>query len=78
MANRVQLNLAERGTGVRREATNSPLSIGTNETVKFYVDFTNWGASSSLPVSSPVIKILDKYDTDVTSTLCSGGWFGSK
>lgn len=73
MANRVELKLATRSTGVRREATNSPLSIGSNETVTFFVDFTNWGASASLPVSSPVITILDKYDTDVTSTLCSGG-----
>lgn len=73
MANRVELKLRERGDVVRREATNSPLKIGSGETIDFFVDFTDWGASSSLPVTTPVVTILDRKGTDVTSTLCSGG-----
>ena len=69
--NRVKIDLMERGTRTRRLAVNSPLKQGVSETVKYYVDFTLWGASSSLPVSSPVIKILDQDDVDKTSVIYS-------
>lgn len=52
---------------------NSPLKHGSAETIKYFVDFQPWGASDALPCSSPVVTILDEDDTDVTSTLCSGG-----
>ena len=71
--NRVEIRLLERGERTRRRALNSPLGHGSSETVKYFVDFQPWGASDSLPVSSPVIKILDQDDEDVTSTLCVGG-----
>lgn len=71
--NRVQIKLLERGERTRRRALNSPLKQGSGETVKYYVDFQPWGASESLPCSSPVVTILDEDDTDVTSTLCAGG-----
>ena len=71
--NRVEIRLLTRGERVRRRALNSPLAQGSVETVKYFVDFQPWGASDSLPASSPVVLILDEDDTDVTSTLCSGG-----
>jgi hypothetical protein len=71
--NRVEILLLERGERTRRRALNSPLVHGASETVKYFVDFQPWGASVALPCSSPVIKILDEDDTDVTSTLCAGG-----
>ena len=71
--NRVEIRLLTRGERVRRRALNSPLTQGSVETIKFFVDFQPWGASDSLPASSPVVLILDEDDTDVTSTLCSGG-----
>jgi hypothetical protein len=71
--NRVEIIILERGERVRRRALNSPLHHGSGETVKYFVDFQPWGASASLPCSSPVITILDNDDTDVTSTLCAAG-----
>lgn len=71
--NRVEIVLLPRGTRTRRRALNSPLKHGSSETVKYFVDFSPWGASDSLPCSTPVIKILDEDDTVVTSTLCAGG-----
>ena len=71
--NRVEIKLLERGERTRRLAMNSPLKQGSSETAKYFVDFQPWGATVSLPCSSPVITILDEDDTDVTSTLCSGG-----
>ena len=71
--NRVEIKLLERGERVRRRALNSPLAQGSAETVKYFVDFQPWGASDSLPVSSPAVKILDQDDGDVTATLCSAG-----
>lgn len=73
MATRVQLELRPRSQGVRREITNNPLRQGTAETVTYYADFTDWGASASAAVTSPVVLILDHRDVDKTSTLCSGG-----
>lgn len=70
--NRVQLKLLDRGSDgeVQREATNSPLSQGTAETIKYYVDFTGWGASSdNNPGTLVVTVLLDKDDSDVTSTI---------
>jgi hypothetical protein len=72
--NRVKLLLTPRGEdGIsRREATNSPLAQGTAETIKYYVDFTDWGASSSAPCTTPVVTVLlSKDDTDKTSTIHS-------
>lgn len=71
--NRVEIILLVRGERTRRRALNSPIRQGASETVKYFVDWQPWGASDSLPCSSPVIKILDEDDTDVTATLCSGG-----
>jgi hypothetical protein len=71
--NRVEIILLERGERTRRRALNSPLKQGSSETVKYFVNFEPWGASDSLPCSSPVITVLDEDDTDVTATLCSGG-----
>lgn len=71
--NRVEIKLLERGERTRRRALNSPLRQGSSETVKYFVDFRPWGASDSLPCSSPGITILDEDDTDVTSTLCAAG-----
>ena len=71
--NRVEIVLLERGERTRRRALNSPLGQGSAETVKYFVDFQPWGASDSLPVSSPVVTILDQDNVDVTGTLCSGG-----
>ena len=71
--NRVEIKLLVRGERTRRLAMNSPLKQGASETVKYFVDFQPWGASVSLPCSSPVVKILDEDDLDVTATLCSGG-----
>ena len=74
--NRVQLKLEPRGTGgvVKREALNSPLQQGTGETVKYYMDFSGWGASSDTAIcaSDPapdVTVLLAKDDTDLTSTI---------
>ena len=64
--NRVKIDIMERGVRSRRQAMNSPLKQGVSETVQYYVDFTGWGASEATPVSSPVIKILDQDDEDVT------------
>jgi hypothetical protein len=69
--NRVEISLLTRGKQARRRALNSPLKQGINETVKYYVDFTPWGASAALPVSTPIITVLDQDDTDVTSTIFS-------
>ena len=71
--NRVEIKLLTRGERVRRRALNSPLAQGSVETVKYFVDLQPWGASESLPASSPVVLILDNNDVDVTATLCSGG-----
>ena len=71
--NRVEILLLTRGERVRRRALNSPLSQGSVETIKYFVDFQPWGASESLPASSPVVLILDEDDVDITATLCSGG-----
>lgn len=71
--NRVEIVLLERGERTRRLALNSPLKQGSNETVKYFVDFQPWGASASLPCSSPVITVLDEDDNDVTATVCAGG-----
>lgn len=71
--NRVEIKLLTRGERVRRRALNSPLGQGSVETIKYFVDFQPWGASDSLPASSPVVLILDNNDVDVTATLCSGG-----
>ena len=71
--NRVEIKILERGERIRRRALNSPLSQGSAETMKFFVDFQPWGATASLPCSSPVVTILDEDDGDVTATLCSGG-----
>lgn len=71
--NRVLIKLLERDERVRRRALNSPLSQGSGETIKYYVDFQPWGASNSLPCTTPVVKILDEDDVDVTSTLCASG-----
>ena len=74
--NRVQLKLLDRGTDgeVKREALNSPLQQGVNETIKYYVDFSGWGASSDVAIEpttpAPVVTVLlDKDDSDVTSTI---------
>ena len=64
--NRVEIVLAERGDSSRREALNSPLKQGAEELIQYFADFTPWGPSISYPVSSPVIKILDQDDIDVT------------
>lgn len=71
--NRVEIKLLERGERTRRRALNSPLRHGSSETLKYFVDFQPWGATIALPCATPVVKILDEDDTDVTSTLCSGG-----
>jgi hypothetical protein len=71
--NRVEIKLLERGERTRRRALNSPLGHGSGETVKYFVDFRPWGASTTYPCSSPVITILDENDDDVTATLCAGG-----
>jgi hypothetical protein len=64
--NRVEILLLERGERSRRLALNSPLSQGTGETVKYFANFDVWGASDSYPISSPVIKVLDEKNEDVT------------
>jgi hypothetical protein len=64
--NRVEILLLERGERSRRLALNSPLRQGSGELVKYFVDFTPWGATAALPVSTPVVKVLDKDGTDVT------------
>jgi hypothetical protein len=69
--NRVEIVLLERGERTRRRALNSPLKQGSAETVKYFVDFTPWGASESFPVSSPVITVLDQDGENVTSTIYS-------
>ena len=68
--NRVQLKLLDRGTDgeVKREALNSPIQQGTGETIKYYVDFSGWGASSSVPIepttpAPDVTVLLDKDDS---------------
>lgn len=70
---RVQVKLRSRAEQSARQATNSPLKQGSSETVTYYADFAEWGATTGNPVTSPVITILDNEDTDVTSTLCAGG-----
>lgn len=72
MANRLEIKLRPRGDFTRREATNSPLKLGTGETVTAFVDFTDWGASASSPISSPVLTILDQDDNDVSATVSTG------
>ena len=69
--NRVEIKLLERGVRTRRRALNSPLKQGQSETVSYFVDFTPWGASQSLPVSTPVVLVLDQDLTDVTATVFS-------
>jgi hypothetical protein len=69
--NRVEILLLERGERVRRRALNSPLSQGKNETVKYFVNFDVWGATAALPVSSPVVTVLDQDNSDVTATIFS-------
>lgn len=69
MANRIEMKLRPRGDFVRREATNSPLKIGSIEAVTVFVDFSNWGASASNAISSPVLKILDQDDNDKTTVM---------
>lgn len=64
--NRVKIDIMERGERSRRQAKNSPLKQGVNEIVKYYVDFSVWGAAEATPVSLPVIKILDQDGADVT------------
>ena len=64
--NRVEIKLLERGAMSRRRALNSPLKQGEAETVMYFADFTPWGASSSYPVGTPVITVLDQDDEDVT------------
>jgi hypothetical protein len=71
--NRVQIKLRERIEQSARRATNSPLKQGSSETVTYYVDFSEWGASATYAVTSPVVTILDSNDDDVTSTLSAGG-----
>ena len=71
--NRIEIQILTRGERVRRRALNSPLKQGSAETLEYYVDFQPWGASASLPASTPVILILDEDDNDVTSTLCASG-----
>lgn len=71
--NRVEIKLLTRGQRVRRRALNSPLRQGSAETIKYFVDFQPWGASASLPASSPVVLITDEDSTDVTSALCASG-----
>ena len=40
--------------------------------MKYYVDFSGWGASSTYPVSTPVvIVLLNKDGSDVTATIFS-------
>jgi hypothetical protein len=70
---RVKVKLRSRQEQTIRKAANSPLKQGSNETVTYYVDFAEWGASVDNIVSSPVVTILDDDDTDVTSTLCAAG-----
>ena len=70
---RVKVKLRSRTEQTARQALNSPLKQGSSETVTYYVDFQDWGATDALPVTSPVITILNNNDTDVTSTLCAGG-----
>lgn len=69
--NRVEITILTRGKQSRRRGLNSPLKQGVSETVQYFVDFTNWGASSALPVSTPVVTVLDQDDTDVTATIFS-------
>ena len=64
--NRVEIKLLERGVRSRRRALNSPLRQGVDELVQYFVDFTPWGASVSLPVSVPVVTVLNQDDEDVT------------
>lgn len=71
--NRIEIRILTRGARVRRRALNSPLRQGSAETLDYFVDFRPWGASIALPASTPVIKITDEDDVDVTATLCSGG-----
>lgn len=73
MAGRVELILRNRDVASGREVANSPQTQGINETVVFFADFSTWGATDSSPCTSPVITCLDEDDTDVTSTLCTGG-----
>jgi hypothetical protein len=71
--NRVKLILEPRGEDgqVRREALNSPIQQGTQETIKYYFDFSGWGASSSNPCTTPVVTVLGRYDSDDTATIFS-------
>lgn len=69
--NRVEIKLEERGEYTRRRALNSPLKQGSSETVKYFANFDVWGASESLPVSTPVITVLDQDNQDVTTTIFS-------
>ena len=64
--NRVEIVLLTRETVSRRRALNSPLRQGSAELVQYFADFTPWGATSSLPVTSPVLKVLDQDGVDVT------------
>lgn len=70
--NRVKLILEPRGEDgvVKREVLNSPLEQGTGETVKYYVDFADWGASESNPCTSPTVTVLlNRDESDVTTTI---------
>jgi len=58
---------------LRRQSLDSPITQGIEETKAYYVDFEIWGASDSLPVTTPTIVVLNADDTDVTATHCSGG-----
>ena len=64
--NRIEIQLLSRGVVSRRRALNSPLRQGSAELVQYYADFTPWGASTSYPMTAPVLKVLDQDGTDVT------------
>lgn len=64
--NRVKIDIMERGDRSRRQAKNSPLKQGVSEIVKYYVDFSVWGAAEATPVSLPAVKILNQDGEDVS------------
>jgi hypothetical protein len=59
---------------VRRESTDSPVPQGKDEKVTYFFDFSVWGASDTIPCTSPDVKVFDTSNgTDATSTILVNG-----